>query len=113
VQGRIAIKELLARQGDVFNRREWLVRHVKGMGYKEASHFLRNTGDGARLAILDRHILKNLEILGVTGSIPGSLTRNRYLEIEDSMREFSAAIGIPMDHLDFVLWFKEAGSVFK
>ena len=40
--------------------RVWLVENVKGLGYKEASHFLRNIGLGEDLAILDRHILKNL-----------------------------------------------------
>ena len=44
--------------------REWLVENIKGLGYKEASHFLRNIGLGEELAILDRHILKNLAASG-------------------------------------------------
>ena len=27
-----------------YELRDWLVKNVKGLGYKEASHFLRNTG---------------------------------------------------------------------
>ncbi|MCD6222175.1 MAG: DNA lyase, partial [Thermoplasmata archaeon] len=45
---------------DAIKAREWLVKNIKGYGYKEASHFLRNIGKGFELAILDRHILKNL-----------------------------------------------------
>ncbi|UCD45879.1 MAG: N-glycosylase, partial [Candidatus Bathyarchaeota archaeon] len=39
--------------------RTWLVENVKGLGWKEASHFLRNVGY-FDLAIIDRHILSNL-----------------------------------------------------
>ena len=40
--------------------RDYLVKNIKGIGLKEASHFLRNIGY-KDLAILDRHILKNLK----------------------------------------------------
>jgi len=98
---------------NIYEAREWLVKNVKGMGYKEASHFLRNIGYGDDLAILDRHILKNLKYYGVIKHIPASLTRKKYLEIERKMKEFSERINIPMSHLDLVLWYKETGRVFK
>lgn len=96
-----------------FDRREWLVENVKGLGYKEASHFLRNIGYGDDIAILDRHILKNLVISNIIDEIPKSITKKRYLDMEQKMTIFSKKHKIPMDHLDFVLWYKEAGDVFK
>jgi len=93
--------------------REWLVKNVKGYGYKEASHFLRNIGKGKDLAILDRHILKNLKEFEVIKEIPASMTRKKYLEIENKMMKFSEKLDIPMSHLDFVLWYKETGRIFK
>jgi len=111
--GRIEIKATLQQYKDPIEVREWLVRNIKGLGYKEASHFLRNIGHGKTLAILDRHILKNLKYYRVISDIPGSLTRKRYLEIEKKMQDFSRKIGIPMDHLDLLLWFNETGEVFK
>lgn len=96
-----------------FDRREWLVENVKGLGYKEASHFLRNIGYGDDIAILDRHILKNLVISKIIDEIPKSITKKRYLDMEQKMTTFSEKHSIPMDHLDFVLWYKEAGDVFK
>ena len=98
---------------DIFFTREWLVKNIKGFGYKEASHFLRNIGFGEDIAILDRHILKNLKLLNVIESIPKTLTKKRYLEIESSMRDFCKEINISMAHLDLTLWYKEAGKVFK
>ncbi len=93
--------------------REWLVKNIKGMGYKEASHFLRNIGKGEDFAILDRHILRNLKKFGIIDEIPKSLNRRKYTEIEKKMKEFSEKIGIPLSHLDLLLWYKETGKVFK
>uniref|UniRef100_A0A7C2P0L8 8-oxoguanine DNA glycosylase/AP lyase n=1 Tax=candidate division WOR-3 bacterium TaxID=2052148 RepID=A0A7C2P0L8_UNCW3 len=93
-------------------KRTFLVKNFKGIGMKEASHFLRNTGH-FDLAILDRHILRNLLKLGVISSLPGTFTAKNYLLIEEKMRKFSNQIGIPFAHLDMLLWAKETGEVFK
>ena len=99
---------------DVFNVREWLVGNIKGFGYKEASHFLRNIGLGKKIAILDRHILKNLKKYGVIDKIPASLgSRRVYLEIEDKMKGFSRKTGIPLEDMDLLFWSLQTGFVFK
>ena len=90
-----------------------MVQNVKGIGYKEASHFLRNIGFEQNLAILDRHILKNLKFIGVIEEVPNSLSKRRYFDIEKRMMEFSKAAQIPMSHLDLVMWYKETGEIFK
>jgi len=112
-EGRLEIKKLISSFGDVKTLREWLVRNVKGMGYKEASHFLRNIGLGKDMAILDRHILKNLKAFEVINDIPRSLSRKKYLEIEEKMRKFSHEIRIPMSHLDLLFWSRQTGEIFK
>ncbi len=111
--GRIKLREILSSFSTPWDMREFLVKNVRGMGYKEASHFLRNIGFGADLAILDRHILKNLRRLGVIEEMPKTLSRRKYLEIEERMRRFCREIGIPMEHLDLVLWYRETGMIFK
>ena len=108
-----SIKEKISGFENQKNAREWIVDNVKGLGYKEASHFLRNIGKGEHLAILDRHILRNLEELEVIDEIPKTLTKKRYLEIESKMKGFADDLGIPLGHLDLVLWYKETGEVFK
>lgn len=112
-ESKIPIKELLNQFSNIYEKRDWLVKEVKGYGYKEASHFLRNIGFGEDIAILDRHILKNLKLINVIDKVPDSITRKKYFEIEDKMKVFAKEINIPVDHLDFVLWYKEAGEVFK
>ncbi len=111
--GRVFIKSVLSRFTDIRECREWLVNNIKGIGYKEASHFLRNIGFGKNIAILDRHILRNLEDFRVIKEIPKSISRAKYLEIEKKMAAFSKQIGIPLSHLDLLLWYKETGEIFK
>jgi len=92
--------------------RAWLVTNVRGLGWKEASHFLRNIGF-RNLAILDRHILRNLKRHGVIRSLPATLTPRRYLAIEQRFHAFAAATGITMDELDLLFWSRETGSILK
>lgn len=111
--GNISIKEKLSSLGEPEKIREWLFENVNGMGLKESSHFLRNIGLGDSFAILDSHILKNLHRHGVIEEIPKSMTKKKYLEIEQKMKEFSEKIGIPLDELDLLWWSEETGMIFK
>ncbi|MBI4167804.1 MAG: N-glycosylase/DNA lyase [Candidatus Aenigmarchaeota archaeon] len=111
--GKLQIKNKLNALGSPVAMRLWLVKNVKGYGLKEASHFLRNVGFGDDIAILDRHILKNLVRYGVIDEVPKSLTDKKYFEIEEKMRAFAQSAGIPFSHLDLLWWSEEAGEIFK
>jgi N-glycosylase/DNA lyase len=91
--------------------REWLVKNVKGIGYKEASHFLRNTGT-LDLAILDRHILRMMEKNGVI-EMPRSLSRKRYLSIEAKFIELAEKLDMKAGELDLYLWYLATGKILK
>ncbi|MBI5573321.1 MAG: N-glycosylase/DNA lyase [Elusimicrobia bacterium] len=82
-------------------------KDIKGIGYKEASHFLRNIGYSG-YAILDKHILDCLKELKV---IAGK--DKNYLEIEQKMKKFSKKIKINMDELDLTLWSYKTGEILK
>jgi N-glycosylase/DNA lyase len=110
--GKFALKDRIGARGSK-KTRDWLVEHVKGIGLKEASHFLRNIGFGDELAILDIHILRNLKKLGVIKGLPKTLTKKRYLAIEKKVAQFSRAVNIPMAHLDLLLWSVGTGTIFK
>jgi N-glycosylase/DNA lyase len=111
--GKLQLKSQISSFYNPFELREWLVENVKGLGYKEASHFLRNIGLGEEFAILDRHILRNLNRLGVIPEIPSTITKKRYVEIEEKLRRFAAEIGIPLADLDLLFWSRETGWIFK
>lgn len=105
------ISKHITAEKDAKQLRAWIVKNVKGIGMKEASHFLRNIGK-RNIAILDRHILKNLQLLGVIKSAP-ALTVKNYLEIEKRFEEFSKHTGIQMDELDLLFWSSETGEIIK
>lgn len=91
--------------------REWIVNNVKGLGYKEASHFLRNIGFDD-YAIIDFHIV---DILVGHKLIerPNSLTKKKYLEIEDLLRKLAKKTNLTLAELDLYLWYLETEKVLK
>ncbi|MFN7991514.1 MAG: N-glycosylase/DNA lyase [Candidatus Micrarchaeia archaeon] len=94
-------------------RREWLAENVLGLGYKEASHFLRNIGQGD-LAIIDFHIIDLLARHSlIRGPKPKSLTKGRYLEIEGILGRIASGAGISQGELDLYLWYMETGKILK
>ncbi|MFW5902736.1 MAG: N-glycosylase/DNA lyase [archaeon] len=105
------LKDKLTSLNDSFEKREWIVDNVKGIGYKEGSHFLRNVGY-LDLAILDRHILRCMEKNEFI-EIPKTLTEKRYLDIEKKFNKFSEEIDLMPGKLDLFLWYMETGEIKK
>lgn len=92
--------------------REWLVKNVKGLGYKEASHFMRNVGY-KNLAILDRHIINVMHDYKVLKQKPNALTKTVYLDIEKQFKNLSKQVNMSAAELDLYMWFMKAGKVLK
>jgi len=91
--------------------RSWFVKNIKGLGMKEASHFLRNIGR-EDYAIIDFHII---DILVREGLIkrPKTLTKKRYIEIENVLRELGKKTSLELGELDIYLWYLETGKILK
>ena len=85
---------------------------IKGLGYKEASHFLRNIGFKG-YAILDKHIINSLHEFGVLKNNEKPKNRQEYLEMEKLFKNFSSNVGIDMDELDLLLWSRKNGRILK
>lgn len=111
---RMRLRERLEGFADPFERRDWLARErrIKGLGYKESSHFLRNVGLRG-YAILDKHILRCLAEVGVIDSPQPPATRARYLATEQRLRDFARDLSIDFDELDLVLWSMKTGEILK
>jgi len=105
--------KIVSFKENIQSLRNWIVKSFKGIGLKEASHFIRNIGFGDEIAILDRHILNCLKQLGLIYEIPGSLNYKKYIEIESVMKKFSKEVKIPMAHLDLLMWHSKAGEILK
>lgn len=110
----LGMRRLVMSFTDPLERRDFFARNkdIKGIGYKEASHFLRNIGFPG-YAILDKHILNTLFEMGVIESPKPPGTRDRYIAAEERLRKFSEDLDIPMDELDLLLWSEKTGEILK
>ncbi|MEM1535481.1 MAG: N-glycosylase/DNA lyase [Candidatus Pacearchaeota archaeon] len=95
------------------NPREWLVKNISGLGYKEASHFLRNIGFDD-YAIIDFHIINLLARNGlIKKPKTKSLSKNKYLEVENILKKLARKTGLSLSKLDLYLWYLETRKVLK
>jgi len=108
------IKRLIESFNDRIELRDFFAtcKGIKGIGYKEASHFLRNIGFSG-YAILDIHILRSLHEFGIIDDPKPPAGRSKYLETEAKMKVFADNIKIDFDDLDLLLWSNRTGEILK
>ncbi len=106
-------KKLESFENDM-ERRDWLVKEkgIKGLGYKEASHFLRNIGFKG-YAILDKHVLRSMAELEIISDPKPPNTRSKYLSGEEALKQLANQLEIDFDELDLVLWSMKTGEILK
>ena len=103
-RNKVDLLEEILKSNNEIEIREKLVENFKGIGWKEASHFLRNLGY-KNFAIIDRHVLKTLKEFGVIEKIPKYLNKKTYLEIENKLRDLANKLKISLAELDFYLFY--------
>jgi N-glycosylase/DNA lyase len=108
------LKDLILYLNDPVKRRDFFAtyRGIKGIGYKEASHFLRNIGFGG-YAIVDKHILRSLHELEIIDDPRPPTNRSNYLRIEKRLKKLAALLEIDFDELDLLLWSEKTGEIIK
>ncbi len=107
---RLKLKKLISTM-DSFLLRDYLVENIKGIGYKEASHFLRNIGI-FDFAILDKHIMGLLKDYGYIKDIKLN-TRKDYLTNEIVFNSLAAQFGMAPGIFDLYLWQIATGKILK
>ena len=87
--------------------RDWLLR-LAGIGPKTASWIARNWLDADDVAILDIHIMRVGQVMGL---FPKHYTvEKHYRELENLFLKFSEALGVRASELDAVIWHEMASS---
>ncbi len=104
------LKEILSNY-DSIQKREWFIDNIKGLGMKEASHYLRNIGYD-EYAIIDTHILSILQRYKIIKK-PKTITKNKYLQIEQQLQEIAIKTELTLAILDLYLWYMETGKILK
>ncbi|MBD3261696.1 MAG: hypothetical protein GF334_08475 [Candidatus Altiarchaeales archaeon] len=99
------IYSVVVSSNSSYEKREALVKRVRGMGMKAGSHFLRNMGV-TDLAIIDTHVLKFLE-----AAPPKS--KREYLELECDFQAASREYGMATAELDAYIWKFYSGTPWE
>jgi N-glycosylase/DNA lyase len=110
----LKMKKLLGSFSDRISLRDFfaMTKDIKVIGFKEASHFLRNIGYKG-YAILDKHIVNCLYEYDIIGCAECPRNRREYLEIEEKMKIFAKKINIDFDELDLLFWSSKTGEILK
>lgn len=113
VDARWIIDELpdLLRAPNRYDTREYLVENVKGIGYKEASHFLRNVGV-FDFAILDKHIMKMLAE-EYKFKLPKAVSRKEYYSNEEKVIDLAERVNLEPGIFDLYMWRIATGKIIK
>jgi N-glycosylase/DNA lyase len=99
------LKQLLQTPDSEREVRNALVRHLSGVGLKQASHFLRNIGYSKRLAIIDSHVVSFLEGIGaVSDKNLKTITRKAYIELEGLLEKICDKHGLDLAVFDMAIW---------
>jgi N-glycosylase/DNA lyase len=85
--------------------RKQLISDIAGIGPKQASMFLRNTGISYDLAILDTHVLHYLNIKKVLSQEQMKIgTLSAYEKTESIVVQYADSLGYPVGYLDWAIW---------
>lgn len=94
----------LIGSGDGPSARRTLVHLIPGLGPKQASLFLRNSGLSADIAVLDRHVLRYMDWVGVGGSRWPPRDLSEYERLEVALRAHALSFGYDLATFDLAVW---------
>jgi thermostable 8-oxoguanine DNA glycosylase len=95
----------------VFRNRKLMAELVPGLGPKQTSFLFSCTGYGGKIAVLDRHILKYLQLIGLIECTNMPSSWKKYEDMEANFLSYSSRQNIRADALDLAIWItmKAAG----
>ena len=106
-----SINDIIKSKQEDGEIRNWIAKTIKGLGFKESSHFLRNIGF-KNCAIIDFHIIDLLVKQDLIQK-PKTLTKKKYIEIEKLLGEIGSKLNLNLGCLDLYMWYLETGKILK
>lgn len=99
------LSALLDSFADAQQARGWFIEYAAGFGPKQASMFLRNAGYSYELAVLDRHVLNYMTVLGMQDGGSHSMSSlARYHHCEAKLVRHASELGFRVGLLDWAVW---------
>lgn len=99
------IAKLIRRNSCARTTRLELIKCISGLGPKQASMYLRNIGYHNEFAVLDKHILDYMQLMGLITNHNGSVPNIRtYERLETLFKEYAEGYCVGIYHLDLAIW---------
>lgn len=101
----LTIKTILKQEDCIQETRKNIINYSYGLGPKQASMFLRNIGYHSEFAVLDKHVIDFMRILGLTCITDNSFSNlTSYQKIETKLKSYADTYNVNLLHLDLAIW---------
>jgi len=99
------LKDILINCKNEYEAREIIREKSAGIGYKQASLFLRNISYSNNLAILDSHVIKYMRLMNmVTDTIFNLQNKKKYIKLEKILHNYAISRDMSISTLDIAIW---------
>jgi N-glycosylase/DNA lyase len=101
----LTIKEILRQEDCIQETRKNIINYSYGLGPKQASMFLRNIGYYTEFAVLDKHVIDYMKLMGLTTVSEASFSNiSAYQKIEMQLKSYAESFNLSLLHLDLAIW---------
>lgn len=98
------LKDLLKRSPDPSSARLKLIDLVHGVGPKQASLYLRNIGYAQEFAIIDRHVLQFMKLMGFSAELVRLTSFEQYVFLEQVLQTYTRSWQVSFASVDTAIW---------
>lgn len=101
----LTIKNILNQSESIQDARRIIMDYSIGLGPKQASMFLRNIGYYEDFAILDKHVIEYMNLMGLINKREASFSSiSLYQEVEMKLKTYADSYNVSLFHLDLGIW---------
>lgn len=101
----LTIKKILREKNSALETRKRIMNYSLGLGPKQASMFLRNIGYYNGFAVLDKHVIDYMRMMGLTSLSQANFSSIvAYQKEETKLKFFAKTINVELLHLDLAIW---------
>jgi N-glycosylase/DNA lyase len=101
----LTILEILRQEKCIQETRKRIINYSYGLGPKQASMFLRNIGYHTEFAVLDKHVIDYMKLIGlITVSKTSFSNISTYQKMEMKLKSYAESFNLNLLHLDLAIW---------
>jgi len=101
----LTIKLILTQEDCIQKTRNNIISYSSGLGPKQAIMFLRHFGYYTDFAVLDKHVIDYMRLMGLTSVTENSFSNiSSYQKIETKLKLYADVYKLDLLHLDLAIW---------